>query len=88
MLRIAYEKWGQSIEDLRDAATRATNARTRERFMALYEIARGTENATTWAASAGWHHQSVMSWIHRYNDGGPDALAYRHTGGWPVPLSP
>ncbi len=56
--------------------------------MALYEIARGNENATTWALSAGKHWQTVMDWVHRYNDGGPAAVAYRHTGGWPVPISP
>ena len=88
MLRIAHERWGQSIEDLRDLATKAPHVRTRARFMALYEIAVGTQNATTWAASSGKHFQTVISWVHRYNEGGPESVAYRHTGGWPVPFSP
>jgi hypothetical protein len=88
MLRIEHDKWGQSVEDLRGVAMGAGHARTRERFMALFEIARGTENATTWAASAGKHFQTVMSWVHAYNERGPDALVYRHTGGWPAPFSP
>ena len=88
MLRVDHEKWGQSVDDLREAAMGAEHRRNGERFMALYEIARGTENATTWAAAAGRHFQSVMSWVHRYNDGGPDAVLYRHSGGWAPPFSP
>ena len=40
-MRIDTERWKQTIEDLRDAAYRSEHARTRERFLALYEIARG-----------------------------------------------
>ena len=86
MLRIEHEKWGQSLPDLHDRAVKAPHARTRERFMALYEIARRGTNATIWAAEVGRHFQSVQSWIHAYNEHGPDALTFRHTGGWP-PLS-
>ncbi|MFI5298707.1 MAG: helix-turn-helix domain-containing protein [Polyangiales bacterium] len=69
-------------------ATKAPHARTRERFMAFYEIACGHLNATTWATASGKHFQTVMSWVHRYNERGPEAVAYRHTGGWPTPFSP
>ena len=88
MLRIEHDRWGQSIDDLRELATKAPHVRTRERYMAFYEIACGRLNATTWAIASGKHFQTVMSWVHRYNDGGPEAVAYRHTGGWPVPFSP
>jgi hypothetical protein len=82
MLCVQCEKWGQSLSDLRAQAIDGPNKRTRERFMALYEIASETTNATVWAADNGRHYQSVQSWIHAYNVGGPEAVTYRHTGGW------
>ncbi len=83
MLRVDYTKWGQDVSDLRDLVVSAPNLRTRERFLALFEIADGKSNATVWARENGWHFQSVQSWIHAYNEHGPDALVFRHTGGWP-----
>jgi Homeodomain-like domain len=85
MLRIEHEKWNQSLADLYDRAVKAPHARTRERFMALYEIAGRGTNPTSWAAEIGRHSQSVQSWVHAYNEHGPDVLTFRHTGGW-VPL--
>ena len=41
MLRVNHERWGQTGEDLRDLALSAGHARSRERFLALHEIARG-----------------------------------------------
>lgn len=61
---------------------KAPHARTRERFMALHEIAGEQTNATVWATEIGRHFQSVQSWVHAYNEGGPAALTFRHTGGW------
>jgi len=87
MLRVDTTKWAQEVLDLRNLAVSSPDPRTRERFLALYEIANGTANATTWAKSNGWHFQSVQTWIHTYNDRGPAALAFRHTGGWPPLLS-
>ena len=88
-LRVDYARWKQTPDDLRELALRAPHARTRERFLALYEITQGT-NATHVAAATGRHHQSVMAWVHLYNTRGPDALAYRRTGGHPpfAPVSP
>lgn len=85
MLRVEHEKWEQKVSDLLDCAVKASHARTRERFMALYEIAAEQTNATRWAGQIRRHSQSVQSWIHAYNDRGPEALTFRHTGGW-VPL--
>jgi Winged helix-turn helix len=82
MLRVDHARWGQTPEDLRQLATSAAHQRTRERFLALYEI---TEEscATQVAERTGRHPQTVMEWLHRYNDHGPEALAYRRTGGRP-----
>jgi transposase len=81
MVRVAMGKWKQTLEDLRRASLHAPHARTRERFQALYLIASGAYNATTCAAHIGRHDETVLAWVHRYNEHGPDALSYRRTGG-------
>lgn len=80
MLKIENQKWGQSNEELRKAAVEASNPRSRERYMALYEISEG-RCATQIAKATARHHQTVMKWVHRYNREGPEGLEYRHTGG-------
>jgi hypothetical protein len=82
MLRVEYAHWGQSPEDLRRLAMSAPHARTRERALALYEIAQGS-CATRVAGRTGRHPQTVMGWVHAYNAQGPDALGFRRTGGRP-----
>jgi hypothetical protein len=82
MLHIEHEKWSQTLFDLRHQAVHAEHRRTRERFMALHEIAKGETNATRWAEDNGRHFQSVQSWIHAYNERGPDGVVFRHAGGW------
>jgi transposase len=64
----------------------ASHPRTRERFLALYEITRASR-ATRVAVRAGRHPQTVMGWLHAYNAHGPEALVYRRTGGRP-PFAP
>src|SRR5690349_9663721 len=81
MVRVEIGKWKQTLEDLRRASLDAPHARTRERFQALYLIASGAYNATTCAAHFGRHDETVLDWVHRYNEHGPDALSYRRTGG-------
>src|ERR1700761_9197338 len=54
--------------------------------LALHEIARGG-CASAVAERTGRHPQTVMGWLHRYNEGGPEAVRYRRTGGRP-PLCP
>ena len=80
MLRVDYARWGQSPEDLRSLAVSAPHARTRERALALFEITQG-RCATRLAERTGRHPQTVMGWVHAYNAQGPDALAFRRTGG-------
>src|SRR3954465_15954444 len=80
VLRVDHERWGQRPEDLRNLAVKAPHARSRERFLALYEITQGS-NATRVATRIGRHPQDVMQWVHRYNAGGPDAVSYRRTRG-------
>ena len=81
MVRVEMGKWKQTPEDLRRASVHAPHARTRERFQALYLIASGAYNATSCAAHIGRQDETVLAWLHDYNEHGPDALSYRRTGG-------
>jgi transposase len=80
MLKVDCERWNQSLETLREEALRAQHPRTRERLMALYEIC-GGKNATQIGKDTGRNPQTIMEWVHRYNDRGLEALIYQRTGG-------
>jgi transposase len=82
MLHVDYQKWGHDPSMLRLFALEALHPRTRERFMALYEVSQGT-SATQVALRTGRHDQTIHTWIHQYNEGGADVLLYQRTGGRP-----
>ena len=82
MLRVEFARWGQTPADLRELAMSASHPRTRERFLALYEITQES-CATRIAERTHRHPQTVMEWLHLYNTGGPEALTYQRTGGRP-----
>jgi transposase len=82
VLRVDHNRWGQSVADLRQLALNATHPRSRERFLALHDIAQGS-CATDVAERTSRRPQSVMGWLHAYNDHGPEALVYQRTGGRP-----
>ena len=88
MVRVDMARWAQTLDDLRRLALHAPHPRTRERFLALAQIADGTDNATTWAARYDRQDETVMKWVHTYNAKGPDALTYRRTGGGAPLLRP
>src|ERR687884_361991 len=80
VLRIDCARWGQTPEDLRHLALSAPHARTRERALALFDITQHS-CATQVAMRTGRRAHTVLGWVHAYNQGGPDALAFRRTGG-------
>ena len=82
MLQVDYQRWGQTAADLRDLALSAAHPRSRERFLALHEIAAGG-CATAVAERTGRRAQTVMGWLHAYNEHGPKALTYQRSGGRP-----
>jgi len=82
MLKVQLEKWQQTPESVREVALQAQHPRTRERLLALYEIAQG-QSATQVAHRSERNPQTVMEWVHRYNANGPDALTYQRSGGYP-----
>ena len=73
VLRVDHDRWGQTVADLRQQALDATHVRSRERFLALHDIAEG-DCATRVAERTGRHPQTVMEWLHMYNERGPGAL--------------
>jgi hypothetical protein len=82
MLHVDCVRWGQTPENLRRLATGALHPRTRERFLALYEITQAS-CATRVAPHTHRHPQTVMEWVHTDNERGPESLTYRRTGGRP-----
>src|SRR3954465_1179918 len=80
VLRVEDARWGQTPDDLRHLALSAPHARTRERALALFDITQH-RCATQVAGRTGRRAHTVMDWVHAYNQGGPDALAFRRTGG-------
>jgi hypothetical protein len=88
VLRVDHGRWEQTVADLRHLALSAAHPRSRERFLALHEIAQGS-CATAVAERTGRRAQTVMGWLHAYNEHGPGALTYQRTGGRPpfVPTS-
>ncbi|XGV94335.1 MAG: transposase (plasmid) [Leptolyngbya sp. BL-A-14] len=63
-------------------ALQATHARTRERLLALYAVCQG-KSATAVGRQSGRNPQTIMAWVHRYNEAGFESLLYQSTGGHP-----
>lgn len=79
MLKLSLGDWEQTVDNLREQALTAEHPRTRERWMALYEIATG-KNATVVGKKTGRNPQTVMEWVHQYNENGPSAMVFGQTG--------
>jgi hypothetical protein len=80
VLRVDDARWGQTPEDLRHLALSAPHARTRERALALFDITQHS-CASQVAGRTGRPTHTVLGWVHTDNAQGPDALAFRRTGG-------
>jgi transposase len=81
MIRPDFAKWGQTPAEIYQLSLKAAHARTRERFQALHMIGTQQVNATVWAKQIGRRNQTVMDWVHQYNEQGPASLQYQRTGG-------
>lgn len=81
MIRPDFEKWGQSPKEIHQLSLEADHPRSRERYQALYMIGTNQVNATQWAKQIGRKNQTVMEWVHKYNELGPTALLYERSGG-------
>lgn len=87
MVRPDFKKWHQKAEDMRRLSIEAAHPRSRERFQALYMIGSGQKNASQWAKQINRQKQTVLGWVHDYNEHGSDSIPYQHTGGRQVKLS-
>lgn len=81
MVRPDFAKWNQTAEDMRRISIEAAHPRSRERFQALYMIGSEQDNASHWAKGIKRRKQTVLDWVHRYNEYGPESIYYQHTGG-------
>ena len=79
MLHVNYKSWDEDPQYLRDLGLNSPHKRTRERFLALYDITLG-KNAAEISKETGRHHQTVISWIHKYNNEGAENLFYQRSG--------
>ena len=87
MVRPDFAKWDQTAEDVRRLSIEAEHPRSRERFQALYMIGSEQDNASHWAQNINRQKQTVLNWVHRYNEAGPQSIYYQHTGGAQPKLS-
>ena len=87
MVRPDFAKWNQTAEDMRRLSIEAKHPRSRERFQALYMIGSQQENASQWAQKINRQKQTVLGWVHRYNENGPESIYYQPTGGVQPKLS-
>jgi hypothetical protein len=81
VIRPDFTKWNQTADDVLRLAREAEHPRSRERYMALYAIGTQQSSATQWAKATGRENETILGWIHRYNQGGPATVVYRHSGG-------
>jgi hypothetical protein len=77
---VQTERRGQTAEDLRVLALTSKHPRARECFLALHDIAVGS-NVTQVAARTGRCDETIRRWLRAYNEQEPDTVSYRHSGG-------
>jgi hypothetical protein len=82
MVRPDLARWSLTQESLTELCLHAPHPRTRERLLALRDIARGC-CASALCKPLGRHVTTVLKWVHDFNARGPQALIYRPSGGKP-----
>src|SRR4051812_898480 len=86
VLQVDHQRWDQTVADLRHLALSAAHPRSRERFLALHEIADGG-CATAVSGRTARRAPTVMGWLHAHKQHGPPAPSDQRRGG-PPPLFP
>ena len=76
--------WELDERQVRDRMYRAPTARERERWHAVWLVARGW-SATQVAEALERDPHTVGEWLAAFGRGGPAALAFEQTGGSPPP---
>lgn len=81
MVRPDFAKWNENAELLRQMEIEASHPRSRERYQALYMVGSQGYSASQWAQKIGRENETVLRWIHQYNQGGSGSVGYQHSGG-------
>jgi transposase len=76
-----------NIEELKQLCLNAPNKRSFQRLQAISLRAEG-KTVPEIARILGCTPKTIRDWIKRFNDGGPAALEYKHTGGRKSKLDP
>ena len=80
------ECWHLDINAVLDRVYRAPTPRERERWHALWLLARGSSSAQV-AEALGRDAHTIGTWLDDFRRVGPPAMAFEQTGGSPPPLS-
>ena len=78
------ERWKLDVRQVRERMYRAPTPRERERWHALWLLARGWSAAQVAAALERDPH-TIGEWVAAFGRSGPAALAFEHSGGSPPP---
>lgn len=78
------ERWHLDVPAIRERIYRAGNPRERERWHALWLLARGWSAAQV-AEALGRDPHTIGAWLRVFEQGGPGAVAFEQTGGSPPP---
>jgi len=78
------ERWQLDVGAVRERMYRAPTARERERWHALWLLARGWSAAQVAEALERAPH-TISEWLAAFGRGGPAGLAFEQTGGSPPP---
>ncbi len=81
------DRWAVELRQVRERMYRAPTPRERERWHALWLLARGW-SANQMAAALERDPHTSGSWLAAFAQDGPAALAFEQTGGPPPPSGP
>jgi transposase len=78
------ERWQLNVNDVRERMYRASTARERERWHAVWLIAQGWSVSHV-AAALERDGRTIGDWLDDLQQRGPTALAFEQSGGSPPP---
>ena len=81
------DRWALELRQVRERMYRAPTPRERERWHALWLLAQGW-SANKVAEVLERDPHTIAIWLAAFDQDGPAALAFEHTGGSPPPSRP
>lgn len=78
------ERWQLELREVREQLCQAPTPRERERWHALWLLARGWSAVDVDKALERDPH-TIGDWVAAFDQGGPAAVAFEHSGGSPPP---